>query len=160
MCNALKSNHLQQLAGSSDARTTIETEQLPVVVQRLSRIEKAIEVGLFGQIANPTLDRDVAWVATEHHQSPASAMEKTKNHLNRGRLARSVWAEQTKNLVAIDVKIDPIDRFRRRAQPEIGECLGQADRVNNAFACRSLLDRHAGSSLDLESRPGGAVVSA
>ena len=160
MRDALKSNHLQQLAGSSDARAAIETEQLPVVVQRFGRIQEAVEIGLLWQIANPTLDRDVAWVATEHHQSPAGAMEKTKNHLDRGRLTGSVRPEQTKNLVTIDVEVDPVDRFRRRAQPEIGECLGQADRVNNALTCRSLLDRHTGYSLDLESRTGGAVVVA
>ena len=62
-------DHVEKLVNSTGSGSTIESENSSVVVERLLRIEVAVQIRLFWEIADPPLDRDVRRLSVEHAQS-------------------------------------------------------------------------------------------
>ena len=143
-----EADHFQQFLGASTASAPIETEEFAVVVDGLGRIEKAIKVGFLGQIADFTLHLNIARITTKHNQATSRAMKQPEDHLDGGRLTRSVGTEQTEDLVTVDVKIDPVNGARGGAHPEVTEGLGEARGVDDACFGTVLRTRHSYSSGD------------
>ena len=141
--HALEADHLEQLRRAAVARAAVEAEELAVVVERLGRVEEAIEVGLLGQVADLALDGDIARIAPEDDEPAARLVQEAEDHLDRRRLAGTVRPEEAEDLMAIDVEIDAIHGLRGGAEPEVGEGLRQPDGVDDAVAGTLLCVRHA-----------------
>src|SRR5690606_19309611 len=53
-----EADHVEQFIDAALALALREFEELAVIVQRLAGVEEGVEVGLFGQVADATLDAD------------------------------------------------------------------------------------------------------
>src|SRR5690606_19203389 len=93
-----EADHVEQFIDAALALALREFEELAVIVQRLAGVEEGVEVGLFGQVADATLDADIGGELAEDAHAAAGLVQQAEDDLDRGALAGAVGAEQAEDL--------------------------------------------------------------
>ena len=121
-------HHPQQRLDAFFAHFAGQAENTPVKIQRLARRQIPVQIGLFRQIADAGRDVRIVAHPPQHKRMSFGRSQQIENHLNRGRLARTIGAEKPVYLVIADLKIQAIDRHHLGAPPPVGKHLGQSNR--------------------------------
>ena len=121
-----QADHFEQLFGAIVAFALLEMKQVAEKIQRLARVEVAVEIRFLRQITDARLGRHVARRMAKNLDVPFGRIKQTEQHLHGRGFAGAVRPEQTEDLAAPHFKIDIVHRARLGPAPEILEDFGQA----------------------------------
>ena len=119
-------------------------EEAAEEIESLSRIEKPVEVALFGQVADAGLGGDIARRLAEDRDVALSRVQQAQEQLDGGRFARAVGPEEAEHFAAADLKIDVVHGPRLGPTPEVFEHLGQTRGPDDDVVAGVLSGRSAG----------------
>ena len=111
-------------------------EQVAEEIQRLARVEIAVEIRFLRQIADARLGLHVPRRMTEDLDVPLGRIQQPEQQLHRGGLARAVRPEQPEHLATPDFEVHIVHRARLGSAPEIFEKFCQPAHGDDDFAVR------------------------
>ena len=111
-------------------------KQVAEKIQRLARIEVAIEIRFLRQITDARLGLHMPRRMAEHLDVPLGRIQQTEQQFDRGGFAGAVRPEQAEHFAAPDFEIHIVHRARLGPVPEIFEDFGQPAHGNDDFADR------------------------
>ena len=135
-----QSHHVQQLLRALLSFAGREVKEMPEEIQRLVRVEEAIQIRFLRQITDARLGGDVARRLAEDLNVAARGIEQAQEQLHRRGFPRAIRPEQSEHLALAHLEIHAIDRARLGPPPEILEDLGQAADGDDGFAGLRIAD--------------------
>ena len=129
-----QTDHLEQLPGAIVAFTPGQMKKIAEKVERLARVEVAVEIRFFRQITDARLGLHMPRRMAEDLDMPARRIKQTEQQLDRGGFAGAIWAKQTEHFAAPHVEIHIVHRARFRTIPEIFEDFRQPANGDDDFA--------------------------
>ena len=115
----LQLHHLDQLRRPLAALICGHVKQTSVKIERLVRIEKFVEIRLFGQVTDPLVLRDVCRVLAKYKNPARCRKQQPQHQLDRCGLARAVRAQQPKNLPAAHLQIQRLQSVYLLTPPKV-----------------------------------------
>ena len=100
-------------------------------IERLLRVEIAVEIRFLGQIADAHLGANMARRTAENLNVAAGRIEQTEEQLDGGGLAGTIRPEESEDLAAADIEIHVVHGAGLGAAPEILENLREATNGND-----------------------------
>ncbi len=94
----LEPDHLQQISNPSLALRMGNLGKARREIQHLPASEKGIENRILGEVSDSILDLCGSWWLSQHRDLSFAGKEQPEQDLDGGRLARSVGAQQSKDL--------------------------------------------------------------
>src|SRR5262249_50289331 len=106
-------------------------EEPAVEVEGLLGVEKAVEVGLLGQVADLLVLADVGGGLAEDERLAVGGEEQAEQQLDGGGLPRAVGAEEAEDFALADLDVEGPQGGLLLAAPEVAVDLGQLARFDD-----------------------------
>jgi hypothetical protein len=121
-----QADHVKQLVGALAPFLGREMKQVAKKIQRLVRVEIAVEIRFLRQIADARLGGHVSGGLAEDFNVPFRGIKQPEQQLDRGGFPRTIRSEQPEDFSAPDLEINTIHGPGLRPAPEILEHLRQS----------------------------------
>ena len=130
----VQADHFEQLPGAIVPVAFGEFKQVAEKIQRLARVEVAVEIRFLRQITDARLGLHMTRRFSKDLNVPLRRIQQTQQQLDRRGFAGTIRPEQPKHLAASHLKIHIVHGARLRAAPEIFEHLRQPAHGHDDFA--------------------------
>ncbi|KPK44207.1 MAG: hypothetical protein AMK72_12285 [Planctomycetes bacterium SM23_25] len=121
----IQSDPVEEFGGPSAPLAAVEAEEATVEIDRLLAGQKAVQIGLFGQVADALVDGRRSRRQAEDTGAAGRREDQTQQQFDGGALAGTVGAEQPEDLAPPERQIEADQGVDLLSAPEVPVDLGQ-----------------------------------